>query len=111
GGGANSLVAVIERMLFDPHSLVAIIAIVVSHAYAYFHNYIGKREYRHADLAALMVGPYKRIGVTQIFIIVGGVALSAINSPVLAMAIFVAAKIWFDASAHRKERGSLSAGA
>jgi hypothetical protein len=97
-------------MLFDPHALVAIIAIVVSHAYSYFHNYIGRGEYLHADFGELMTRPYKRIGVTHIFIIVGGFALTAIDSPVLALAVFVALKIWFDASAHRRERSSLSAG-
>ena len=110
GGSANALGSVLGRMLEDPHALVAIIAIVVSHAYAYFHNYIGGGEYRHADFADLMTRPYKRIGVTHIFIIVGGFALTAVNSPVLAVAIFVALKIWFDASAHRRERRSLSAG-
>ena len=111
GGKGNSLGGVIGRMLFDPHALVALIAIVASHAYSYFHNYIGKGEYLRANMGDLMTRPYKRIGVTHLFVIVGGFALVMIDSPVAAMLVFVTLKIWFDAGAHRKERSSLAAGA
>jgi hypothetical protein len=110
GGQGNSLGSVFGRMLFDSNALVAITAIVVSHAYSYFHNYIGKGEYLRANMGDLMTRPYKRIGVTHIFVIVGGFALVMIDSPVAAMLVFVTLKIWFDAGAHRKERSGLSTG-
>jgi hypothetical protein len=104
GAGSGSLESVLVRMLADPYAQIAIGAIVVSHAYSYFHNYIGGGEYLHANVAGLMMRPYKRIAVTQVFIIVGGFVMLGVNSPVLAMVLFVGLKIAFDVYFHRRER-------
>ena len=104
GRQSNSLGSVLGDMLTDPYALIAISGIIVSHAYSYFHNYIGGGEYLHADVGSMMIRPYKRIFVTHFFIIVGGFAMLAMNSQLAAMIIFVALKIAFDVHFHRRER-------
>lgn len=104
GGQFNSPGGVLGHMLTDPYALIAIGGIVVSHAYSYFHNYIGGGEYLHANVAELMTRPYKRIFVTQVFIIVGGFVMEALPSPLFAMVLFIALKIGFDVYFHRRER-------
>ena len=104
GAGFGSPAGVLVHMLRDPYALAAIGGIVVSHAYSYFRNYIGSGEYLRVKPADLMMRPYKRIAVTHIFLLVGGIALQGLHSPLLAMVVFIALKIAFDVYFHRKER-------
>ena len=108
-GASRELGAVLASMLQNPAVLVAITGIVVSHAYSYFHNYIGRGEYLRADLRNMMFRPYKRIVVTHLFIFAGAFALLGLGSPVAAMLAFIAIKIAIDAYAHRREREQLAA--
>ncbi len=100
----GSLGGVLGHMLTDPFTLIAIIAIVVSHAYSYFHNYLGRGEYLRANLGDLMTRPYKRIVVTHVFIIAGGFLAMGLQSQLVAMLVFIALKIGFDVYFHRRER-------
>jgi hypothetical protein len=108
-GGSRELGAVLRTMLLQPASLVAITGIVLSHAYSYFHNYLGRGEYLRADLRQMMFRPYKRIVVTHLFIFAGAFAMTGLGSPVVAMAAFIGLKIAIDAYAHRQERKQLAA--
>jgi hypothetical protein len=108
-GGSRELGSVLRAMLLDPAALVAITGIVVSHAYSYFHNYIGRGEYLRADMGKMMFRPYKRIVVTHLFIFAGAFAILGLGSPVAAMLAFVALKIAIDGFAHLKEREQLAA--
>lgn len=108
-GGSRDLGGVLRSMLLDRAALVAITGIVVSHAYSYFHNYVGRGEYLRADLRMMMFRPYKRIVVTHLFIFAGAFALLGLGSPVAAILAFIAIKIAIDAYAHRREREQLAA--
>jgi hypothetical protein len=94
---------VLLAMLQDDFTLIALVAVAVSHGFSWAWNYVGRGEYRRADINALMGAPYKRILVTHVFILVGGFALMAIGSPLAAILVFVAVKTGFDARAHWKE--------
>ena len=94
---------VLVAMLGDGFTLIALAAVAVSHGFSWAWNYVGRGEYRRADINALMGVPYKRILVTHVFILVGGFALTAIGSPLAAILVFVVVKTGFDAAAHWKE--------
>lgn len=99
----------LRELLRDPLVLAAIAALVVSHLVSFRINYIGRDEYRHVNIALLMMRPYGRIFVTHLFIIFGGFVLMALKSPAAAMALFVALKIGIDFHLHRRERELLGA--
>jgi hypothetical protein len=108
-GAGRELGGVLRSMLLQPSTLVAITGIVLSHAYSYFHNYIGRGEYLRADLGKMMFRPYKRIVVTHLFIFAGAFAMAGLGSPVAAMVAFIGIKIAIDAYSHRQERKQLAA--
>lgn len=102
-------VEVLEAMLAHPYTQLAILAIVASHAYSFLRNYIGRREFRRADINALMGSPYKRIVFTHVFILAGGFLLQWLGGPLAAMLLFVGMKTAFDAHAHVKEHARYAA--
>jgi len=108
-GGGRELGEALRAMLLNPATLVAILAIVLSHAYSYFHNYIGRGEYLRVDLQKLMFRPYKRIVVTHLFIFAGAFAMAGLGSPVAAMLAFIGLKTAIDGYAHLQERKQLAA--
>jgi len=107
--GSRDLAGVLRAMLFDKAALVAITGIVLSHAYSYFHNYIGRGEYLRVDISQMMFRPYKRIVVTHLFIFAGAFALQVMGSPVAAILAFIGLKISIDGYAHVQERKLLAA--
>ena len=104
GQSGASIGSLVAGLLGEHGAKLALLAIVASHAYSFFRNYLGRGEYRGVNVAEMMFRPYKRIFVTHIFIIFGGFLLMAVKNPVLPMIIFVALKIGFDVYFHRKER-------
>jgi len=106
--GANTLRPLLASTLHDPHALVAIAAMTVSHGYSFFRNYLGRGEYLHVDLKAMTERPYKRVIVTSLFVMGGGFALFAFNSPLMFVAVFVVIKIVVDAYYHLAERKALA---
>ncbi len=94
---------VLWSLLHQPAVLAAFAAIAVSHAYSFFHNYVGRGEYRSAKVDELMGRPYKRILVTHFFILTGGLLLIALGSPLAAILLFVALKIALDGWSHHRE--------
>jgi hypothetical protein len=104
----TSVGAAVQHFLREHGAQAALAAIVASHGYSFVRNYLGRGENLDAEAGELMGQPYKRIFVTHIFIIVGGFFLMDKNSPVVAMVIFVATKITFDAFFHRREREAVA---
>lgn len=81
----------------------AVVALVISHGVSYWANYLGNGEYRRVSAASQMFSPYGRLVVLHITIIVGGMAVLALGSPVAAVAILVALKILLDLGFHLAE--------
>jgi hypothetical protein len=78
-------------------------ALVVSHGASFLLNYLGNAEYKTATLRDLMMLPYGRVLVLHTVLIFGGIAVLALGTPTVALAILVAMKILMDAGAHVRE--------
>jgi hypothetical protein len=111
GGAKPGLADVLVQTLSQPVGLLSVLAILLIHGYSYLRDFVGKREYLTMDVADLMMQPYKRVFVTQVFIMAGGMALQFFSGQAIAIIIFVASKIAVDVSAHRRERRQLAPGA
>ena len=104
GGGAFETVGgMLARMLHEPVVVAALVALLVSHGWSYFRNYLGRGEYQRVDASAMMSAPYKRIVVTHIFIILGGFLLASVRNQLLPMSLFVLMKVFSDLYHHRAE--------
>jgi hypothetical protein len=86
----------------------ALIALVVSHGISFFLNFIGNREYMGISMTALTAGPYKRIIVMHLTVILGGWIVLALGTPVPALLVLVVLKLIVDMRAHRREHRSVA---
>lgn len=77
-----------------------VIAIIASHVFSFFHNYLGKGEYRKKTPSELMHAPYGRIVVLHIAIILGAFAITAIGSSAGMLILLIIGKIMVDAKLH-----------
>ena len=100
--------ALLAEMLRDPALLVSVLFLLGSHLVSFRVNYIGHEEYRHVDIAGLMLQPYRRILVVHLFILFGGFALAATNTPAAGIAVFIAIKTAIDFNMHLRERRQLA---
>jgi NADH:ubiquinone oxidoreductase subunit 6 (subunit J) len=99
----RELLATVRGLLAGPAFAAAVLAMVVSHGYSFLRNYLGRGENVHVDVGEMMMRPYKRIFVTTLFILLGGLVLMGLKSPLVGMLFFVSIKIALDAYMHRRE--------
>jgi hypothetical protein len=78
-------------------------ALVASHLFSFFWNYLYRGEYRRASLPILMFSPYGRVVVLHVTILVGGFGAMALGSPLWALLLLLGLKIGIDLVAHLKE--------
>jgi hypothetical protein len=81
----------------------AALALALSHGVSFVLNYIGGGQYRTAELPVLMMRPYGRVMVLHVVILLGGFLVSALGSPVPALALLVVLKTGLDLGAHLRE--------
>jgi len=79
----------------------AILALVVSHGFSFFANYLGRGENLATTVPEQMGAPYPRIIVLHLAIIFGAFAVQALGSPVFLLAILVVGKTLLDLKLHR----------
>jgi hypothetical protein len=79
-------------------------ALVASHGFSFFHNYLGGGEYQRASLPQLMFRPYGRIVVLHLTVLLGGFLVMALGQPVAAIVLLVGLKTAIDLGAHLRER-------
>jgi hypothetical protein len=77
--------------------------LVASHGFSFLWNYLYRGEYRSAQLTRLMTKPYGRVVAMHIAIILGGIGVAALGSPVWALLVLLAVKVALDLKAHVKE--------
>lgn len=77
--------------------------LVASHLFSFLWNYLYRGEFRRASLTELMGKPYRRVVILHLAIILGGIAVLALGSPLWALLILLAIKIALDVHAHLKE--------
>lgn len=82
----------------------ALLALVLSHGYSFFANFIGRREYAGRTVNKQMSEPYSRIIFMHMVLIFGGGLAMLLGEPTPVLLIVIALKIFFDLKAHRKQR-------
>ncbi|HJS37800.1 MAG TPA: DUF6498-containing protein [Burkholderiales bacterium] len=108
GGAKLGIDGVVLDMLREPGLLVAVAALTLSHGYSFVRNYLGRGEYRRADVQRLMMQPYGRILVVHLFVIFGGMLVQGVKAQVPALLLFIALKTFIDYRMHRRERRLLA---
>ena len=98
----------IVDLVFSGTGLVFALALLASHLFSFFVNYIGKGEYRRTLVPALMFAPYSRIIVLHIAILVGGFAIVALGSPKFMVLLLVIGKIGIDLKLHLRSHRKLN---
>jgi hypothetical protein len=87
----------------------AVLCLAVGHIISFLFDYIGRGEYRDANLTVLMQQPYGRVVVMHLALIGGGYLLLSLHSPVAGLVLLVLLKIALDIRQHTKERLTLAA--
>lgn len=78
--------------------LVFFVALMISHGFSFFYNYIGKKEYLNVSARIQMFSPYGRVVVMHLTILFGlGASIYTESS---FMILFVILKMIFDLLAH-----------
>jgi len=81
----------------------AFIALTASHLVSFLLNWLGQREYRLETMGTLMSAPYRRIMILHISVLLGGVAVAELGSPVYLVIVLVLVKIFVDTVMHQRE--------
>lgn len=83
---------------------IPVAALIASHGFSFFHNYLAGGEYQRVALPQLMFRPYGRIVVLHLTVLLGGFLVMALGAPVAAIVLLVALKTAIDLGAHLRER-------
>lgn len=99
GGPVHGIGAMVSS-LFDSGGKWFVIAIIASHLFSFFSNYLGNGEFRRTSAPALMASPYARIVVLHIAILFGAFAITALGSPIWLLILLILGKIVIDMKLH-----------
>ncbi|MEZ5543570.1 MAG: DUF6498-containing protein, partial [Pseudomonadota bacterium] len=99
-GSGDSALADVGRYLYALWP--ALLALLLSHGLSFYYHFIGQGEYRRQRPRELMRGPYDRIMIMHVTVIIGGGLSLALGSPVAALLLPVTLKIAVDIRAHRR---------
>lgn len=81
----------------------ALLALFASHAFSFFANFMGRREYVGRKVNDQMGEPYGRIVFMHLVLIFGGGLAMVLGNPAPVILIVIALKIFFDVKAHLKQ--------
>ncbi len=84
-----------------------VLAIVASHIFSFFKNYIGENEYTRSTPDKLMNAPYGRVVVLHLAIIGGGFIVQELGSSVGMLILLIIGKIIIDAKLHLRSHQKL----
>ena len=84
----------------------AFAGLVASHLVSFLFNWIGQGEYRQDTSGSLMTAPYRRLVILHVTVLLGGVAVTEMGSPVYLVAVLVLMKITLDVFLHRREHSA-----
>ncbi|MFD2255506.1 DUF6498-containing protein [Luteolibacter algae] len=107
GGLFNGTSRMVEE-IFDTGGKWFVLGIVLSHLIAYFHNFIGKGEYRKTSAPELMIAPYGRIVVLHIAILFGAFVITALGGPVYLLILLILGKTALDTKLPQKAHFTLT---
>ncbi|MGI9323598.1 MAG: DUF6498-containing protein [Pseudomonadales bacterium] len=78
-------------------------ALMISHGGSLLLNFFLRGGRAHTNPDDLMTAPYKRLVILHVTIIVGGIAIEALGSPLVLLVLFIFLKIVADLRAHLLE--------
>ena len=81
----------------------ALLALFISHAYSFFQNFLGRREYQNRTVNQQMTEPYGRIIFMHLVLIFGGGLSLFLGGPKIVLLLVIILKIFFDLKAHLKQ--------
>ena len=81
-----------------------LLALLISHGYSFFSNFLGREEYRSRTVKDQMSEPYSRIVFMHLVLIFGGGLALVLGEPTLVIIGVIVLKIVFDVRAHLKQR-------
>lgn len=82
-------------------------AMLASHGFSFFHNYLAGGEYQRVQLSQLMFQPYGRVMLLHVTVLIGAFLATTFGSPLPALVLLIALKTTLDLWAHLKERRKL----
>ncbi len=103
GLGIGELLAARQAAL-----LVVLGGLFASHGVSFVANYLLKKEYLRAGVGRLLFGPYARIVVLHVTVVLGGGLITLTRLPQAALCLLVALKTALDLFAHRREHRKLA---
>jgi hypothetical protein len=99
----------VVRHFWDEHGeelLWPLVALALSHGISFVQNFIVRGEHRSAGPKALMAAPYGRILLLHVALIVGGLPVLLLGSPLPLVAILVVFKVVADVFLHARSHGA-----
>ncbi len=88
---------------------VPVAALLISHGWSFVTNFLGSAERENLTAQEAMALPYRRMVITHVALILGGVFLVRNGEPTGGLLLLIALKIGMDIVFHRKEHTALSA--
>jgi len=79
---------------------VSVIGLVISHGSSFINNFIGQGEYKRISNRELMTGPYNRILVMQVTVLLGGLVVVLLGEMIYALILLIVLKIGIDVRMH-----------
>ena len=98
GTGDLTMVAAVFIALWP-----AFLGLFLSHAFSFFQNFLGRREYLNRTVDQQMTEPYSRIIFMHVALILGGGLSMVLGGSTLVLLVIIVFKIVFDVKAHLKQ--------
>ncbi len=87
---------------------LSVLALFVSHAWSFIENFMGHNEYEQLTPANAMALPYRRMMITHVALLFGGLLLERTGQPLFGLVLLIVLKIALDVTFHRKEHQRLA---
>jgi hypothetical protein len=87
---------------------VSVIALFVSHAWSFAENFLGRSEYEKLSSGDAMALPYRRMMITHIALLIGGLLLERTGQPLFGLVLLILLKIGLDVTFHKREHERLA---
>lgn len=99
--GLDNKTKVADVLFSDPTSIGWFLFVLAgSHLVSFIYNYLWRGEYKDKTVDRLMLSPYGRIVIQQFTVIIGGVLITAFDSPIAMLVLLVVLKTIADLTAH-----------
>ena len=103
GGGRVDEAEYIRESILDRRMLIPIAALFFSHAWSFVTNFLMTDERERLSGMQAMALPYKRMVVTHVALLVGGLLLTKTGQPLVGLVLLTGMKIALDVMFHRQE--------